>query len=310
MNHLAIACAAALTLMTAPSANASVKFSLVNIGNAGNAADPLTGFGSVSYEYRISTTEVTNAQYTDFLNAVAATDQFGGPDPHLYNTSMASAPTAGIVRAGSPGSYSYSVVTGRENKPVVLTSYFDSMRFVNWLENGQGSGGTETGVYNITNGTAETRAAGASYFIPSEDEWYKAAYHQPIAEGGDVDNYWLYPTSSNTAPIGGVEAQIVPRLIDDVLDVGSFDANFYGVFDMGGNVSEIHEALMLGGAFRGRRGGSLANEQSILRSIERFAMGPTTEFTTSGFRIARSIPTPASATLLAIGAISLSRRRR
>ena len=44
---------------------------------------------------------------------------------------------------------------------------------------------------------AITRNAGATYFIPSENEWYKAAYYK----GGSTNaGYWTYPTQSNTAP--------------------------------------------------------------------------------------------------------------
>ena len=31
--------------------------------------------------------------------------------------------------------------------------------------------------------------------FPAKSEWYKAAYYQPAAQGGDTDNYWLYPTA-------------------------------------------------------------------------------------------------------------------
>ena len=47
----------------------AVMFDWETVGNTGNAADPLTGFGSVDYTYRISKHEVTNAQYAEFLNA-------------------------------------------------------------------------------------------------------------------------------------------------------------------------------------------------------------------------------------------------
>ena len=39
---------------------------------------------------------------------------------------------------------------------------------------------------------AITRNAGATYFIPSENEWYKAAYFNP-----SNSTYWTYPTQSN-----------------------------------------------------------------------------------------------------------------
>ena len=38
----------------------------------------------------------------------------------------------------------------------------------------------------------------AYYFLPSEDEWYKAAYHK---NDGVTANYWDYATGSNTIPI-------------------------------------------------------------------------------------------------------------
>jgi hypothetical protein len=65
----------------------AVTIPTVPVGNAGNAADPLTGnlYGSVGYNYRIGTTEVTNAQYAEFLNFKAASDPLA-----LYNTSMGS----------------------------------------------------------------------------------------------------------------------------------------------------------------------------------------------------------------------------
>jgi hypothetical protein len=67
------------------SAASAVTIPTVPVGNLGNGNDPLTGnlYGGVGYAYNIGTTEVTVGQYTDFLNAVAATDTYA-----LYNTSM------------------------------------------------------------------------------------------------------------------------------------------------------------------------------------------------------------------------------
>ena len=84
-----------------------------------------------------------------------------------------------ITRSGSDGSYSYAVNSGFGPNPVNHVSFFDAMRFVNWLQNGQGSGGTETGVYTISDGISETRNPSASFWLPSENEWYKAAYYDP-----------------------------------------------------------------------------------------------------------------------------------
>jgi hypothetical protein len=88
------------------------------VGDPGNACDtqPQGCFGAVSYEYRISKYETTNAQYAEFLNAVADTDAYG-----LYNPQMDSPGSGyhgGITRSGTPGSYTYSAITGREYMPV------------------------------------------------------------------------------------------------------------------------------------------------------------------------------------------------
>lgn len=121
------------------------------VGNAGNAADS-SNFGSVSYAYNIGEYDVTVSQYTAFLNAVAQTDTYS-----LYDSSMAGTTLGdpGIAQNGSSGSYSYSVAAGRGNHPVTDVTFWDALRFSNWLDNGQpngaeGPGTTETGAYTLT----------------------------------------------------------------------------------------------------------------------------------------------------------------
>src|SRR5690606_10673873 len=105
-------------LLIAAKSACAVTIPTVPVGNAGNAPDPSTGglYGAVSYDYRIGTTEVTNAQYAALLNAKAASDPLG-----LYNTNMGSG-YGGITRSGSSGSYSYAPISGRENMPVNYVS--------------------------------------------------------------------------------------------------------------------------------------------------------------------------------------------
>jgi formylglycine-generating enzyme required for sulfatase activity len=103
----------------------------------------------VAYEYNIGTYEVTNSQYAEFLNAVADTDTNA-----LYNTGMGSG-FGGITRSGSAGSYSYSAIAGRGEMPVGMVSFWDALRFANWLQNDQLTGAqdgttTEDGAYTIT----------------------------------------------------------------------------------------------------------------------------------------------------------------
>ena len=181
----------------------AVTIDWVAVGNANNAADTpsancwAANCGSVDHAYSISKYEVTNAQYAEFLNAVG---QNGAITRALFNASMHNNPNGGIVQSGVSGSFTYTAFPGFENKPVNFVSFYDSLRFANWLHNGQGDGDTETGAYTLLGGTAipsngltVTRNPGASVFLPSENEWYKAAYYSP----GGV--YFDYPAGTDNA---------------------------------------------------------------------------------------------------------------
>ena len=167
--------------LIAGNAHAEVTFDWATVGNAGNAADASAPAptGAVGYDYRIAKTEVTNAQYVEFLNAKAASDPYGlfNPEMTAGNDNGTAHTWGGITRSGTDGSYTYAVKDGRGNNPVAFVSYFDSVRFINWLHNGQGNGDTETGAYTLLGGTPTptnadtlTRNAGAQYFMPSRDE--------------------------------------------------------------------------------------------------------------------------------------------
>ena len=304
-SFISVAALAAFTGLGASVASAQITIPTVPIGNPGNSQDPTGGYGWVAYTYNIGTTEVTNAQYAAFLNAKAASD----PN-NLYNTEMAGS-FGGIARSGSSGSYTYSTVGGRANHPVTFVSFWDAARFANWLHNGQGSGDTETGAYTLTAGgisaNTVTRNAGWQWAVTSQSEWYKAAYYQPANAGGDIDNYWLYPTSSNTVNTSQANYNLV---IGDTTPVGSYAANYSGTFDMGGNAWEWTEAVIPGfDPGRGVRGGSFSNVGTGLRSNLRFSRPPRYELNDVGFRVSQ-VPGPSSVALLAIGGLAAARRRR
>jgi formylglycine-generating enzyme len=304
---------ASLTVLTASTAFATIIIPTSPVGNPGNAPETTINgtYGSVAYRYSIATTEVTNAQYAAFLNAVAATDTFS-----LYNTGMAGA-FGGITQAGAPGSHTYATVSGRANHPVNFVSFWDAARFANWMENGQPAGPqtnatTEDGTYTLTSAamTANTvtRNAGIQWAVTSTNEWYKAAYHQPASQGGDGDNYWLYPTSSNTAPTGA-QANYLPSSINNTTAVASYAANYYGAFDLAGNVYEINDSIPAG-PFRGPSwGGAYDNIAGWLTPLNAILNLSTAEREQVGFRMVL-IPEPTSLAVVTTGLLTLTRRRR
>ncbi len=101
----------------------------VTVGSPGNAANSANGLGAVDYTYQIGKYEVTNAQYAEFLNAIAVNDTYG-----IYSTN------GDIARGGVAGARTYTVASGRENFPVGSVGMSGAMRFVNWLHNGQPTG--------------------------------------------------------------------------------------------------------------------------------------------------------------------------
>ena len=312
--------ALSLFLLLAGSASA-VTIDWVTVGGAGNAGDPqttcfscgpTTTFGAVDYTYQISKTEVTNAQYAEFLNAKAA-----AADPNrLYNVNMGRR-LGGITRSDSSGSFTYSAIEGRENKPVNFVSFYDSLRFSNWLNNGQGSGDTETGAYTITllgiMNNSITRNAGANIFLTSEDEWYKAAYYDAVAT-----SYFDYPAGSSVLPTcagPGATANTANcgNVLDGLTDVGSYtgSASPNGTFDQGGNVWEWNETIISSvyGSMRGLRGGGTAIPPDELAASFRQLFNPQDATRDTGFRVA-SIPEPGTGLLLMTGLLGLAIRRR
>lgn len=152
--------------------------------------------GVVSYPYRINTYEITNTQYAIFLNNVATS---GSAISGLYKTTMNSSDIGGITRSGdgSITPYSYHVKTNMENMPATFIDYLSAIRFINWISNGAPTGTgvpngvTEYGSYIIESGPGGvdqiTKNRDQNYWLPTLDEWHKAAYFAPIGEETSLD---------------------------------------------------------------------------------------------------------------------------
>jgi formylglycine-generating enzyme len=300
-----------------PTGVTSLEF--VTIGNPGNLPDTrvmndgTTAYGAVGYTYWMGRFEVTSAQYVAFLNAVARIDPYG-----LYSPRMADPVSdvgCNIQRSGLAGSYSYSVASDYANRAVNYVSFGSAARFCNWLTNGQPTGTltgdpaqdrglTEDGSYPLSGATdnasvlAVTRRTDARYVIPSEDEWYKAAYHKNDGVSAD---YWVYPTLSDSAPTSEAPpGQSLPPGSANyrtalgspyyLSEVGAYVCSLsaYGTLDQGGGMWEWNEATLTP-TYRGTRGGSwLSNSEIYLRSDRRYGFSPTREYNFIGFRVAAS----------------------
>lgn len=301
-----------------------VEIACVPVGDPGNAADPAAwspwdpACGAVTEVYEIGRYEVTNEEYCAFLNAKAT-----GADPYgLFSSGMQPDPThpelrGGIIRNGWSGNYTYEVATDFANKPVNHISYWDAVRFVNWLHNGATTGAdTEDGAYTITGGgpdwgTIGSRNAGARYFLPTESEWHKAAYYK----GGGLDaGYWTYPTCSDSEPTvaaafsNGDVSNPGPNVVNYLLgadwamqdghvtsvgSAGEASAGPYGTFDQGGNVYEWTERH--GGGSSSIRGGCWSDGASWLSQSGRGDFSGDVWFPESarfGLRVARRVAEP------------------
>jgi len=308
---------------------AVVNIVYVPVGYAGNAADT-NGLGAVSYEYNIGKYEVTNAQYTAFLNAV---DSIGTNPNGIYDTNMGTDARGGIsFDSGAADGAKYTIRSNMGNKPVNYVSWYDAARFTNWLHNGQGSGSTETGAYTLSGNTGIiTKNVSANVWLPSEDEWYKAAYYDPSK--GATGGYWLHATQSDTAPtvgsanatgdISNPGANVANYnsgadwngLDGNVTTVGSAAANnYFGTADMAGNVLEWNDAVIvdINGTSRGLRGGAFSFSESGLGASASFSNFPTGGGSFAGFRVASvtPIPEPSVALLGGLSLLGLLRRRR
>lgn len=309
--------------------SSAITIDMVTISNPGNAPDTRyhreehpAGFGAVNYAYQIGKYEITAGQYTEFLNCVAQSDPFG-----LYTIAMNTSFGAKIRQAGSAPNFSYSVAPDWANRPVNYVTFWDAIRFCNWLHNGQpqgpqGAATTEAGAYHdLENDLLFGRNPNAKFFIPTEDEWYKAAYHDQSV--GRAASYFDYATGTSTAcgnditeannPHHNMNVENAMLAIGDPYyrsNVGEFALSNspYGTFDQGGNVWEWNETVIGNG--RGLRGGGWLETSIYSRADYRSSLPPSADFFAGGFRIAAvAIPEPSGIALL-VPAIGLLRVRR
>ena len=270
-----------------------------SIGNAGNAADPLTGYGSVGYNYRIGTYDISQNQ----IDAATASG--------LQN-----------------------VIAGRwsGDQPAANMTWYESAAFVNWLNTSKGfqpaynltwSGSTwSMALWTVSdsgyNSNNLYRNSLAKYFLPSENEFYKAAYGK-----SDGSAYYLYPTASNSAPTAVSSGTAAGTAVYNqsfgqgpALVYQAGGASSYGSMGQGGNVYQWEESSFSGNnsaptADRVVRGGNWTTTYlPVLQSSSSFSrnnQSPGASFQDIGFRVASvaAVPEPSTYALFGLGALAL-----
>jgi len=218
------------------------------------------------------------------------------------------------------------------DQPAANMTWYESAAFVNWLNVSKGfqpaynltwSGSTwSMALWTVTDAGYDAnnlyRNSLAKYFLPSENEFFKAAYGKSNGSG-----YYLYPTASDTAPIAVASGtgpytavyNQIPHLSAapaSVYQAGGLSS--YGTMGQGGNVWGWQESAFSGSnadatANRVIRGASVEDEADFLQSTYRSNLTPYFEETGIGFRVASvdisSIPEPSTYALFGIGAIGM-----
>ncbi len=271
----------------------------VTIGNPNNVADT-TGSpnpaGSVAYTYNLGKYEVSR----DMITKANSAGSLG-------------IPLADMNMFGGPG----------VNRPATGVSWYEAARYVNWLNTSTGG----TAAYKFDgSGNFQLWSAGdagynannmfrnslAKYWLPSSNEWYKAAYGNP---NGTWNNYPTGSDSVPTAVAGGTAANTAVHgpLIGpaDITSAGGLSP--YGTMGQGGNAWEWNETAFDGSnntadETREFRGGGWGSSYALVASF-RLGDNPSGGGNVIGFRVA-SVPEPSTGLLVVLGLSGLLLRRR
>jgi formylglycine-generating enzyme required for sulfatase activity len=277
----------------------------VNIsGDSGDLGSWSAGFGytfsGVNHgDYRMGTYEITNDQWNKFQNSL-------------------NVPVTGSPSKAYDGN-SYWMGT---NIPFNCISWYEAAQFVNWLNTSKGYqaaykfNGTQ-GTSNYTFETWQTgdtgynplipyRNSNAFYFLPTEDEWVKAAYWNGT-------NLQTFATPGDIMPVEDKDSNYNYEYETKPWNVGNGSVELNGTFDIMGNVREWTESPWssqghIDERYRCSRGGSYYFNGNNLRSSERTNSDMINESRMDGFRVA-SVPEPATLLLLALGGLVLRRKK-
>lgn len=263
------------------------------------AGTDYTFSGVTKANYRIGKFEITNEQWNKF------------------------AENLGVPITGNPlGAYGTFVNFRDSGVATTRLSWYEAAQFVNYLNTSKGyyPAYKFTGTQGTTNYSFDVweqddtgfdasnpfRNSNAHYFLPTEDEWVKAAYWNGT-------NLQTYAMTDNSLPIEDIESNYGFETGAQPWATGIGKQELNGTFDIMGNVWEWMENPYINGNYlansdRSVRGGSWGTSLEYLSSSIRDNMTPTVESDVTGFRVA-SIPEPTSLAILALGGLLLRKRK-
>jgi len=278
--------------------------------------------GAVNHDYRLSRTEVTTAQWFEFVQAYTPYYSGAVNDPAFTSLWI----NATDFEPGhDPG---YQVSEGTENLAAPV-SWRYAARYVNWLHNDKGTeqSAFETGAYDTSTFTQNLDGSfndqlvhdpGAQFWLPTLDEWTKGMHYDPHRYGAGQEGYWLYPHGSDEPPIpgypdqGGESLAGVPLGTGPILPVGSFPTvqSPWGLLDGSGGLTEWLEYTNPNGdrRTRGADGERDFNPDGDMSRLDRVTGGQA-HFQLMGVRVASVVPSPSGLGPLTICCVVLVRRR-
>ncbi len=324
---------AGLGLAASAAVAQTYDFDWVTIGDAGNEPYEdndlglMDGRGSVGYEYRISRYEVTTGQWMEFVNTFSTqSDDFANFARPVNWGAMID------WDYGGPGRrYKLREVESAEMLPVGGIDWRESAMFVNWLHNGKSSElwAIEDGAYDAStfttngNGTFNdqpTHNPDAKFWIPTQDEWLKAAHYDPNRYGEGQGGWWQYPISADSPPVYGPpgEGQAnagfeLSGFAEWNIPLGAYPdvQSPWGLLDVAGGAAEwteeiFHEDWPSTRGFEGSWAGTDLVVAEIKDRASRFGgtLGPGGAGDFAGLRIASLIvPTPGAIWTFGIAAV-------